>query len=96
MVGAILAPTDAALGQAVVSNSQVPGRARRAMIVESGLNDGLALPAGLLFASLAAKQWIATALIGFFLGQTNGPGPAAAPSSGARAVQCCYGRKSGA
>jgi len=54
LVAAILAPTDAALGQAVVSNPLVPERVRRALVVESGLNDGLALPVVLLFASLAA------------------------------------------
>lgn len=54
LLAAILAPTDAALGQAVVSNPVVPERARRALTVESGLNDGLALPVILLFASLAA------------------------------------------
>jgi NhaP-type Na+/H+ or K+/H+ antiporter len=54
LLAAILAPTDAALGQAVVSNPLVPERARRALTVESGLNDGLALPVILLFASLAA------------------------------------------
>ncbi len=55
LVAAILAPTDAALGQAVVTNPVVPDRVRRALTVESGLNDGLALPAVLLFASLAAE-----------------------------------------
>ena len=40
----VLAPTDAALGQAVVSNPRVPGLIRRSLGVESGLNDGLALP----------------------------------------------------
>ena len=55
LVAAILAPTDAALGQAVVTNPVVPERARRALTVESGLNDGLALPAILLFASLTAE-----------------------------------------
>ncbi|MEX3010055.1 cation:proton antiporter [Hoeflea sp. TYP-13] len=55
LVAAILAPTDAALGQAVISNPDVPERPRRALTVESGLNDGLALPAVLLFASLAAE-----------------------------------------
>jgi len=55
LVAAILAPTDAALGQAVVTNPIVPERVRRALTVESGLNDGLALPAILLFASLAAE-----------------------------------------
>lgn len=56
LVAAILAPTDAALGQAVVTNAQVPERSRRTLVVESGLNDGLALPAVLLFASLAAQE----------------------------------------
>ncbi len=55
LVAAILAPTDAALGQAVISNPNVPERPRRALTVESGLNDGLALPAVLLFTSLAAE-----------------------------------------
>ena len=56
LVAAILAPTDAALGQAVVSNDEVPARSRRALIVESGLNYGLALPAVLLFAGLASQS----------------------------------------
>ncbi|MEM1046716.1 MAG: sodium:proton antiporter [Pseudomonadota bacterium] len=55
LVASILAPTDAALGQAVVTNPIVPDRPRRALTVESGLNDGLALPAVLLFASLTAE-----------------------------------------
>jgi len=55
LVAAILMPTDAALGQSVVTNPLVPERVRRAITVESGLNDGLALPAILLFASLTAE-----------------------------------------
>src|SRR4029453_6139068 len=39
-----LAPTDAALGQAVVSSPRVPVAVRQALNIESGLNDGLALP----------------------------------------------------
>jgi NhaP-type Na+/H+ or K+/H+ antiporter len=39
-----LAPTDAALGQAVVSSPRVPAAVRQALNIESGLNDGLALP----------------------------------------------------
>lgn len=58
LVAAILAPTDAALGQAVVSNPVVPERSRRALTVESGLNDGLALPVILLFASLTAEAML--------------------------------------
>ncbi|MEM7300021.1 MAG: sodium:proton antiporter [Pseudomonadota bacterium] len=58
LVAAILAPTDAALGQAVVTNTLVPERVRRALTVESGLNDGLALPIILLFASLTADMMV--------------------------------------
>lgn len=53
LVAAILAPTDAALGYAVVTSKHVPDRIRQAILVESGLNDGLALPVVLLFAALA-------------------------------------------
>jgi NhaP-type Na+/H+ or K+/H+ antiporter len=44
LVGAVLAPTDAGLGQAVVSSPKVPLRIRQALNVESGLNDGIATP----------------------------------------------------
>lgn len=44
LVGICLAPTDAALGQAVVTDPRVPAAIRQALNVESGLNDGLALP----------------------------------------------------
>ena len=60
LLAALLAPTDAALGQAVVSAKVVPVRIRQAINVESGLNDGLALPAVLLFAALASAQHGAT------------------------------------
>lgn len=53
LLGAILAPTDAALGQPVVSNPRVPGPVRRSLTVEAGLNDGLAVPFAYLFAALA-------------------------------------------
>lgn len=56
LLAAILAPTDAALGQAVVTNPNVPMRQRRALTVESGLNDGLALPIILFFASVTAAE----------------------------------------
>lgn len=44
VIGAALAPTDAALGSVVVEDARVPARIRRALNVESGLNDGLATP----------------------------------------------------
>jgi sodium/hydrogen antiporter len=47
----VLAPTDAALGQAVVTEPRVPERIRQGLNVESGLNDGICVP--LLFAAVA-------------------------------------------
>lgn len=44
MMALILSPTDAALGQAVVKSEAVPLRIRQSISVESGLNDGIALP----------------------------------------------------
>ena len=52
LVAAILTPTDAALGQAVVTNSRVPARIRQAINVESGLNDGLMLPVVMVLLAL--------------------------------------------
>jgi NhaP-type Na+/H+ or K+/H+ antiporter len=56
LLAAILAPTDAALGQAVVNSPKLPVRIRQTLNVESGLNDGLALPVVLIFFSLASGQ----------------------------------------
>ena len=53
LVAAILTPTDAALGQSVVSSSHVPKHISQSVNVESGLNDGLALPVVLIAAILA-------------------------------------------
>jgi NhaP-type Na+/H+ or K+/H+ antiporter len=54
LLAAILAPTDAALGRAVVANPRVPIRVRQALNVESGLNDGIMLPVITLLLALAA------------------------------------------
>jgi len=56
LVAAILAPTDAALGQTVVTSPKVPVRVRQSLNVESGLNDGLALPAVTIFVALALEE----------------------------------------
>jgi len=53
VLAVILAPTDAALGQAVVSSPKVPERIRQTLNVESGVNDGIALPALLFVISFA-------------------------------------------
>jgi NhaP-type Na+/H+ or K+/H+ antiporter len=52
VLAVVLAPTDAALGQAVVTEPRVPQRIRQGLNVESGLNDGICVP--LLFAAVAA------------------------------------------
>lgn len=44
LLGVVLAPTDAALAEPVLESEVVPPRVRQAINVESGLNDGLALP----------------------------------------------------
>jgi len=55
LIAAIMAPTDAALGQAVVTNEQVPQDERQSLTVESGLNDGMALPIILILASMVLR-----------------------------------------
>jgi NhaP-type Na+/H+ or K+/H+ antiporter len=54
LLGVILAPTDAALGQAVVTLPRLPSRVRQGLNVESGLNDGICVP--LFFVVLAIAQ----------------------------------------
>ena len=51
----MLACTDAALGQAVVTDERVPSRIRQGLNVESGLNDGICVP--LFFIALALAEW---------------------------------------
>lgn len=71
LLGAILAPTDAALGLPIFNNPAVPVRIRRALNVESGLNDGIATPFVTLFVAFAAASeassqsggWLAGALL---------------------------------
>ncbi len=53
ILATILAPTDAALAQAVINSERVPTRIRQALNVESGLNDGICFPILLLFIYLA-------------------------------------------
>lgn len=55
LVGAALAPTDAALGAAVINNPAVPGRVRGILNVESGLNDGIVTPIVLVALAGAAS-----------------------------------------
>jgi NhaP-type Na+/H+ or K+/H+ antiporter len=64
LVGTMLAPTDAALGAAVVEDERLPMRIRQGLNVESGLNDGLSVPVFLVALALAADPtgWQAGAL----------------------------------
>jgi len=66
IIGAALAPTDAALGQIVVKNKKVPERIRRTIEIESGLNDGGSVPFLLVFIAigLAAEAFRP---IGYFI-----------------------------
>lgn len=66
LIGVILAPTDAGLGQVIVNSPKVPARIRQALNVESGLNDGGAIPFFAFFlvlstaeeAHIPASQWV--------------------------------------
>jgi NhaP-type Na+/H+ or K+/H+ antiporter len=55
ILAAILAPTDAGLGQAIVTDERVPRQVREGLNVEAGLNDGLAVPFLLYFMALAGS-----------------------------------------
>jgi len=56
ILATLLAPTDAALGKAVVSNPKVPAAVREGLNVESGLNDGICVPVLLMFLALLIEQ----------------------------------------
>ena len=56
LLGIVLAPTDAALGQAVVTDPRVPSRVRQGLNVESGLNDGICVPLLLIAIAVAAAE----------------------------------------
>jgi NhaP-type Na+/H+ or K+/H+ antiporter len=66
LIGAALAPTDAALGAGMMANPVVPARIRRLINVESGLNDGIATP------------FVSVAIAGVAGGHGHGPAAAVA------------------
>jgi sodium/hydrogen antiporter len=79
LLGAALAPTDAALGSAVMTDRRVPRRVRQTLNVESGLNDGIATPVVMVaLAGAAAEAGLADhtapgrALLGLLLGAVIG------------------------
>jgi len=56
LIGAALAPTDAALGQIVVQNKKVPQKIRSTIEIESGLNDGGSVPFLLVFIAIGLAE----------------------------------------
>jgi NhaP-type Na+/H+ or K+/H+ antiporter len=68
VIGAAIAPTDAALGASIIEDRRIPGRIRRILNVESGLNDGIATP--------FVNFFIAGALAESALRGDTGPGAA--------------------
>ena len=56
LLATMLAPTDAALGKAVVTNAKVPAGVRQGLNVESGLNDGICVPILFVFLALATGK----------------------------------------
>ncbi len=96
VLATILAPTDAALAQAVIDDERVPVRIRQALNVESGLNDGLGLPVLLLLVSLAgasegaqpASFWVTFVVQQLLVGASIG---LAIGAVGGRAVQSAVG-----
>ncbi|TDB94273.1 cation:proton antiporter [Actinomadura sp. 7K534] len=53
LIGAVLAPTDPVFAAALIGNEKVPPRLRRLLNVESGINDGVALPFVIVFLAIA-------------------------------------------
>lgn len=56
LLGTILAPTDASLGQVIVNSERVPKKIREALDVEAGLNDGLSVPFLLFFIAVVSVE----------------------------------------
>jgi sodium/hydrogen antiporter len=56
LLGALLSPTDPVLSSSVVTNPRVPRLVRHSLNLESGMNDGLALPAVLAFSAALAAE----------------------------------------
>jgi NhaP-type Na+/H+ or K+/H+ antiporter len=69
LLGAVLSPTDPVVTSTVVTSRRVPAVIRHTLNLESGLNDGLALPLVLFFLVLATKEGGALGEAGHLLGE---------------------------
>ena len=78
LLGAILSPTDPVFASALVGRHDIPLRLRRLLNVESGLNDGLALPFVLIFLAMTQHEssHVSTVLLELVLGLAIGIGVA--------------------
>lgn len=56
LVGAVLSPTDPVFASAIIGRKEVPARLRQLLNVESGINDGLALPVVLVLIAAAGPS----------------------------------------
>ena len=77
ILSAILAPTDAGLGQVIVNSPLVPQRIRQALNVEAGLNDGLSVPFMLFFIAAAVavhENVLGSGILGRFMLEQLGYG----------------------
>ncbi|HEX2030495.1 MAG TPA: cation:proton antiporter [Actinomycetota bacterium] len=68
LTGAVLAPTDPLFAAAIVGREEIPSRVRTLLNVESGLNDGLALPIVVVLVSLGGAR---EAAVGEVLGEAG-------------------------
>ncbi|MEU8244299.1 cation:proton antiporter [Actinoplanes missouriensis] len=94
LVGAALAPTDAALGAVVVTNPVVPARIRRVLNVESGLNDGIVTPVVMLaLAGAAAAEGHGGSELGALVQLAGGTAVGAAAGAGGGILLRTAGRR---
>src|SRR4051794_28095075 len=105
VVATVLAATDAALGQAVVTDPRLPAEIRQGLNVESGLNDGLCVPvlvialaladpqAGPLGGSAAARVVAESIGYGVLMGAVAGLAAAAARRAGLRTAAAAHWRR---
>jgi NhaP-type Na+/H+ or K+/H+ antiporter len=93
LIGAIVAPTDAALGASIMQDERVPARVRRVLNVESGLNDGIATPfvnlflAGAVAEEVAHTQGVGGAAVDLLIGVGVGLGVGLVGAALLRATQ---------
>jgi sodium/hydrogen antiporter len=74
VLSAILAPTDAGLGQVIVSSPRVPVRIRNSLNVEAGLNDGMSVPFMMFFFAMAESSSAGSGILRSFLIEQLGYG----------------------